>query len=118
MSAFSENDWKQLKSLKETKLNIACQQILKNAKVLIEECSEGNHRTYQPLWRMLNEADNEIIEMFDDIRRSNAIFKLASWRSHRLLSDEELNCFSETTQQSINTIATIQISQKESHGDN
>jgi hypothetical protein len=46
--------------------------------------------------------------MFDDLRRSNAILKLASWRSKGLLSDEELNRFSEETRLSIERIASYE----------
>ncbi|HMA86605.1 MAG TPA: hypothetical protein VKN73_12945 [Desulfosalsimonadaceae bacterium] len=42
--------------------------------------------------------------MFDDLKRSTAVFKLAMWRQNGLLSDADVNELSESTQKSIAAI--------------
>jgi hypothetical protein len=39
--------------------------------------------------------------MFNDFRRSNAVFKLALWYKNGYLTDEELNEFTQETQTTI-----------------
>ena len=39
--------------------------------------------------------------MFDDLKRSNAIHKLAAWKHNRVISDVRFAEFSDETQQTI-----------------
>ena len=56
----------------------------------------GFRSSYRNLWSVLEE-DKEIAVMFNDLKRSNAIFKLTAWKRNGLLSNKELQDFSETT---------------------
>ena len=40
--------------------------------------------------------------MFDDIKRSNAILKLAAWKHNGAISNESFATFSDETQQTVN----------------
>jgi len=39
--------------------------------------------------------------MFDDLKRSNAVMKLAIWKHNGLISDEKMAEFTNETQQSV-----------------
>ncbi len=55
----------------------------------------------------MREEDKEISLMFDDLKRSTAIFKLAMWKRNRILSDEDFEEFTEETQERIDSICSI-----------
>ena len=103
----SEKDWKKLRSLKDSALNIACERIFEKIKKLINSRGTETHKYYLKLWKMLKEEDKEISLMFDDLKRSTAIFKLAMWKKNGILSDEDFDELTEKTQQRIESICNI-----------
>jgi hypothetical protein len=101
-SSISERDWKKFKSIKDTLLDTACERILEKIKALIEE---GNgHRTYLQLWKVIRQEDAKIAEMFDDLKRSNALFKIAVLVRNDLINEETLKEFSAETQERVRSI--------------
>jgi len=56
---------------------------------------------------MIESEDKEIALMFDDVKRSTAIFKLARWKMKGLLSDADLERFTKETQERIQLICDI-----------
>ena len=53
--------------------------------------------THLQLWKLLKEEDREISIMFDDLKRSNAIHKLAAWKHNDIISEERFAEFSDET---------------------
>ena len=102
-----ERDWKKLRSLKDPALNISCERIFQKIERLIESRGAEGHRYYLKLWKVMEEEDKEISLMFDDLKRSTAIFKLSVWKRNRLLSDENFEEFSEETQRRIESLCDI-----------
>ena len=102
----SEKDWKKLRSLKDPALNIACERIFEKIKKLIESRGSESYKYYLKLWEKLREEDKEIALMFDDLRRSTAIYKLAMWKKNGILSNESFNELSEETREHIDLILT------------
>jgi hypothetical protein len=99
MENIPESDWKKLRSLKDDLLNIACDRILQKISALIAQ-QEGNaHETYLKLWDVMKEEDEDISAMFDDLKRSNAFFKLAHLRRNRVIEE-----FSAETKHLVNAI--------------
>ena len=101
MDAIAEKDWKLLRSMKDAKLNLACEQILGSVGSEIINKGNENHKAYLEVWKKVQAGDDDIAEMFNDLRRSNAVLKLAAWKRHGLLTQSELNEFSEETQSAI-----------------
>ena len=56
------------------------------------------------IWKLLKKEDKKIAAVFNDQRRSNAIFKIAALRSYGYLSDEEMKGFSTETQEKVKII--------------
>jgi hypothetical protein len=105
MKAIPEKDWKLLRSMKDAKLNQACEQILGAVVSVIINKGNENHKAYLEVWEKIQTGDNEIGEMFNDLRRSNAVLKLVAWKRYGFLTESELNGFSEETQSTIEAIA-------------
>lgn len=106
-SNIPEKDWKKLRSLKDATLNIACERILLKIGTLIEERGADSYKYYLKLWKIIRSEDKEIALMFDDLKRSTAIFKLAMWKNNGLISGDDLREFTEQTQERIRLICDL-----------
>ena len=104
MNRIPESDWKKLRAMKDDMINDACERILAKAESVIADRSKGSHGAYLALWQLLNTEDDQIALMFDDFKRSTAIFKLAAWKRHGLISDAALSEFSEGTREEVRAI--------------
>jgi hypothetical protein len=79
-------------------LNDACARILADVQAIVQKRDGRNHEAYLALWALLKKKDAEIASMFDDFKRSTALFKLAAWYRYGLVSENELTLFTEETQ--------------------
>jgi len=102
-----EKDWKKLRALKETALNIACERIFSKVNEVIKSRGAESHKYYLKLWKVIREEDKEISLMFDDLSRSNAIFKLAMWKRNGILSGVDFEELTEGTQKRIDSICNL-----------
>jgi len=103
-----ERDWKKLRALKDSALDVACERIFHRINGVIESRGTESHRYYLKLWKIMREEDEKISLMFDDLKRSTAVFKLAMWRRNGILSDESFSELTEETQNRIETICSIE----------
>jgi len=101
MHPIAEKDWKRLRAKQEEKLDQVCKTIINHIKPAMQDQEHGHHKAYLEIWDIIHTGDAKIVEMFDDLRRSNAVFKLAAWQKYGLLNESELKEFSEETQASI-----------------
>jgi hypothetical protein len=99
MKSIPESDWKILRAIKDESLNIACERIFAKIQDIIEVREGKEHKAYLRLWKLIEEEDRKISVMFDDLRLSTAIHKLAVWRRNGVISDEYFLRFSNDTQQ-------------------
>jgi len=104
MRTIPEKDWKQLRSIQNRVLDDACARILTRAESIVQNREGRNHQAYMDLWALLDKEDDEIALMFNELKRSTALLKLAQWRSHGLLSENDLALFSEETQTMVKAI--------------
>ncbi|MFC1890093.1 hypothetical protein ACFL4G_10090 [Thermodesulfobacteriota bacterium] len=107
MKGVRESDWKKLRDMKGDVLHFACERIFAKIEDVMRERKGKEHEAYRKLWRLLKEEDREIAIMFDDLKRSNAIRKLAAWKHNGVISDEDFSAFSDETQQSANALVEI-----------
>jgi hypothetical protein len=56
----------------------------------------------------MEKEDKEISLMFDDLKRSTAIFKLAMWKKKGILSGDDFEGLTEKTRQRIESICNIE----------
>jgi hypothetical protein len=95
-----ESDWKYLKKLKPMLLERACTQINKEAVLILK--NEENHEQYQvymDMFRHYEQKDDILAECFDDYRRSKAKQRIFSLIYHGIMSDNELQGFSDDTKE-------------------
>ena len=98
MRSVPEKDWKLLRTLKGEILKIACERIFQKIEVISKNRKDKEHQSYLELWNLIKNEDHKISKMFNDVKRSNALWILIEWRDNDLLSDEILEQFTEKTQ--------------------
>lgn len=101
MSYIRERDWKIIRSMKDEVLDRACERILAKVSKVIENEGDNAHARYLELWKTLTGEDEDIASMFNDLKRSNAITKLAKWKFHGLITDDDMKSFSEESQERV-----------------
>ena len=101
MRAIPETDWKTLRALKTRALNDACARILEAVAQIVQNRDGRAHEAYLALWELIRKQDAWIASMFDDFKRSTAVYKLAAWQRHGLVSESDLAVFTEETQATV-----------------
>ncbi|MDC9729742.1 MAG: hypothetical protein PSN04_10535 [Methyloprofundus sp.] len=104
MTNIPEQDWKKIRSLKDKVLNAVCADILNEINKEYMAKGNDNHKAYLKTWDIVNTKDKDIADMFNDLRRSNAIFKLALWYQQGYLTDNDAKEFTEQTYKTIQAI--------------
>ena len=96
-----ESDWRLSRQLREVALDRYCRRVLSESERLHGDQSLSAHQRYLAIFKLLKQRDKELASLFDDPRRSVALYQLAGMKGHGLLTDEELARFSEATQYSV-----------------
>ena len=107
MKQIPEKDWKVLRNLKDSLLQRFCSEVLIRLKPTIINPGPDSHQAYLQHWKLLRKEDEELSLLFDDFKRSTAVFKLAAWKSRGLLTDEDFNLFSLETKEVVDRINSI-----------
>jgi hypothetical protein len=97
----AESDWNLLRQLKPLALDRLCQRILSEVGQLTSADAASSHDHFLAVFDLIELRNSELAVAFDDLRRSNAILKLACMRSHQLITDEEFGAFSQQTREAI-----------------
>jgi len=103
-----ESDWKIFRRLRELALERYCQRAIEDVRRVVGSQNRGYHERYLQLWELLKKHDETIEIAFDDPRRSQAVIQLANIDAEELLSQEELQQFSEELQGRLKGIRAIQ----------
>ncbi len=106
MRQIPARDWQAWRKLSTEALERFCGSILDEAG-LFRVASGSAHSRYLELFRYLRERDDEIAEVFNDQRRSNAYLQIAAALSNDIIDREKLAVFSTETQALVNSLAAI-----------
>jgi len=108
MENIAESDWKKIRALKDEALNKASGEILNKVKTLLEKQNSSAHEIYLELYQLIEREDKNIELMFDELKRSTAYFKLASWKRFGVINDQDLGQFTPETQRIIKDMRIYQ----------
>ena len=90
-----ENDWKLFCKVREAALERFCKQILADVAELCADTSDTAHERYLKLYRLVEERDEKIANLFNDKRRSTAKLQLLLMHREGLLTNDQLAGFSD-----------------------
>jgi hypothetical protein len=99
-----ESDWKLLRDLKPTLLDRYCARVLDEAARVARGRQGSAHERYLELFEHVRRSDKKLARAFDDLRRSNALLKLAIMHAYGLLTPDEFRQFSDETRETIERI--------------
>ena len=99
----SEADWKHFKQVKADALDKCCQQVLDDVRKGIDNPELSNHAKYLYLYKLIENSDKRIANIFDYNARSKAMLQLALMKSDGLLEAKQISGFSDELQSFINS---------------
>ena len=99
----SEADWKHFKQVKADALDKCCQQVLDDVRRGIDNPELSNHAKYLYLYKLMENSDKRIVNIFDYNARSKAMLQLALMKSDGLLEAKQISGFSDELQRFINS---------------
>lgn len=94
MNDITETDWKLLRELKPIVLERLCSRILEQVALQCSAKSETSHQRFLKTLSLMETGNDDVARAFDDLRRSNAVERLRTMISMKLITDEELLGFS------------------------
>ncbi|MCB8977503.1 MAG: hypothetical protein H6657_08795 [Ardenticatenaceae bacterium] len=99
MRHLPESDWKKLRPIREKALARLCMRTLMQIHAKSEPVHfEEAHKAYLEVYKLVDESDELVADLFNDWRRSIAIIRLMGWLSHGLVTEEEFCLLSQETQ--------------------
>lgn len=99
----SEADWKHFKQVKADALDKCCQQVLDDVRKGIDDPELSNHAKYLYLYKLIENSDKRIANIFDYNARSKAMLQLVLMKSDGLLEAKQISGFSDELQSFINS---------------
>lgn len=99
MSSVPEKDWKLFRDLQPELTAKACDLVFKKVESISNNRVGKEHQSYLDLYRLIEDEDVKIAEMFNNPTRNNVLFKIGFLKRNGVLSDEQLQLFSEKTQE-------------------
>jgi len=103
-----EKDWRIFREMKNNLLQAQCEKSLSRISGILQKQTADAHATYLEVYKAVKEEDRIIGEIFDDHRRSTAIFSLAVMVRHGLITPEDRKRFSPETQARIEFLSDSQ----------
>ena len=102
-----ESDWKVFRKLREVALERYCKRVLQEVRQLVDKESGSTHKSYLKLWGLLRNRDRRLGRAFNNPKRSQAIVQLTNMVAENLLTEDELEQFSEETRERIDLIQEL-----------
>ena len=107
MSSIPEKDWKLFRKLQSELTAKACELVFRQVNNISNVRSGKEHESYLDLYRLIETEDAKIAEMFNNPTRNNVILKIVTLKKYDVLSVEQLEMFSEETQEFVNRILNL-----------
>lgn len=100
----AESDWKKFKKVRDNALDRFCRRVLDECESICRDEGKTAHERYGTLYGHLQDRDKEMSWAFDDFRRSSVVLCLMLMHKHGLLTEEEIQDFSEDVQRSLEQV--------------
>ena len=106
-SHIPESDWRRFREVHTKLLERYCSGILEEVAAASQSADGSAHDRYLKVYKLIQERDKQMANAFDDFRRSTAVMQLGIMRRMKLLTDEELDLFSEETRTRVEGIVSL-----------
>lgn len=99
-----ERDWKVFRELREVALERLCERALRDAKAVLENSSKTHHERFLELYTLVGERNRDIARGFDGLSRSRMLEQIVFMHRLGLLEADELDRFSSSTREKIESL--------------
>jgi hypothetical protein len=99
-----EKDWKIIRDMKGDLVRKAIDRVFLQVEEIARHRKADPEKAYSELWEALKQRDSQIGLMFDDLKRSNAKWKIMEMVNNGLLSPKELDVFTEETREWVQVV--------------
>ena len=107
MSSIPEKDWKLFRKLQSELTAKACEFVFSQVDSIATVRAGKEHQSYLDLYRLIETEDAKIAEMFNNPTRNNVLLKIVTLKRNNVLSIDQLQMFSEETQEFVNRILNL-----------
>jgi hypothetical protein len=102
-----ESDWKLLRQLQPAALDRFCNRVLSDVQSTYSDKAATAHERYLKIFHLLQDQDQRMADIFNDMRRSNALPRVALMRRAGLITDDEFAEFSEELRDAVHRMQSI-----------
>jgi hypothetical protein len=99
MTSVLEEDWKVFRKLHPELVNRYCVRNLEDLDALLSQPDIPPLDRFQQITELVAEQMKETHFLFDDVRRSTALYKIYDWYRAGLLEDDDIDQFTQEMQQ-------------------
>ncbi|MBX7104585.1 MAG: hypothetical protein K1X57_10925 [Gemmataceae bacterium] len=103
-----EADWKRFRGLHPDARSRYYAGALAKVRAVLSSQHTTDVERFTTLARLVDHQTHEGSHLFDDFRRSTAVFQLACWRSEGLVTDDEFATFTPETRSAIEQIQSLE----------
>ena len=100
----TESDWKIFRKLHPVLVERFCERILHELDAVSADDAKTFHQRYTDIYKLIERRDKELSNAFDDLRRSSALMQIIASYGRGLLTEDELNGFS---QELVNVVRSL-----------
>ncbi len=90
-----ESDWKKFVKVKKSSLDLFCQKVNSELAERLSNNEKSAHDIYLDVYQFINKKDKLLANTFDGHSRSKACLQLLQMRNQNLVSQEQLDEFSD-----------------------
>ncbi|MCP4325268.1 MAG: hypothetical protein GY787_26175 [Alteromonadales bacterium] len=107
MSSVPEKDWKLFRKLQAELTATACEMVFRQVEEIASNRNGKEHQSYLDLYSLIEVEDTKIAEMFNNPTRNNVSLKIVTLKKYGVLTDSQLELFTEETQEFVNSLLRI-----------
>lgn len=100
----TESDWKLFRKLHPVLVERFCERVLRELDAVSANEAKSLHQRYQDIFKLIERRDKELAHLFDNPRRSNASAQIVDIYQHGLLTEDELNSFTQALVQLVRAL--------------
>jgi hypothetical protein len=97
----AEADWKVLRRIHPLALERYCERVLAEIQRVTHKRAQTTRQRYLEIFKIVEQRDREMSEIFNDPRRSNALTMLARIRAAGMLTEDEFSRLSPETRSDV-----------------
>ena len=107
MDLMPKGEYRKMTAMWQTVLDRYCRRMLHEVVKAATAPEVGDHGRFLDVINLVDEKYDEMRHTFDNIRKSDGVYRLSVWRRNALLTDDEYATFSDATRAEVERMVSI-----------